>query len=227
MAIENNTEMIDVFDENQSEIGTNQEFDWANLGKYRDDNLKRKNSKNRIIFIGDSITEEWGNSNPNFFHRNHFVNRGIGGQTTPQMLVRFKPDAVHLNPKMIIINGGTNDIAGNTGPSTPEMIIDNICSMAEIAIKNNINVALSSILPVYKYPWNEKIVDPPGTISLVNSALVDYCRKNTLLYIDYYSKMVDEKKGLISDYGYDGVHPTKDGYDVMEKVVKDSISETV
>ena len=143
------------------------------------------------------------------------------------MLIRFKPDTIHLSPKMIIINAGTNDIAGNTGPSTPEMVIDNICSMAEIAIKNNIDVALSSILPVYKYPWNDQIVDPPKTISLINSTLAEYCKKNNLIYIDYYSSMADDKKGLKPAYGHDGVHPTKEGYGVMEKIVKDTVPGTV
>ena len=143
------------------------------------------------------------------------------------MLIRFKPDAVHLDPKMIVINGGTNDIAGNTGPSTPEMIIDNLCSMAEIAIKNNIDVALTTILPVYKYPGNDEVADPPKIISFINSALEEYCKKNSLICVDYYSSMVDGKKGLKSEYGNDGVHPTKEGYEVMEKAIKNVIPGTV
>ena len=143
------------------------------------------------------------------------------------MLIRLKPDAVHLDPKMIVIDGGTNDIAGNKGPSTPEMIIDNLCSMAEIAIKNNIDVALTTILPVYKYPGNDEVADPPKISSFINSALEEYCKKNSLIYIDYYSSMVDEKKGLKSEYGNDGVHPTKEGYDVMEKAIKNVIPGTV
>ena len=206
------------------------DLDWANLEKYKGANLELKKSnsgKDRIVFIGDSITEGWSNFSPEFFQQNNFVNRGIGGQTTPQMLIRLKPDAVHLDPKMIVINGGTNDIAGNTGPSTPEMIIDNICSMAEIAIKNNIDVALTTILPVYKYPGNDEVADPPKIISFINSALEEYCKKNSLIYVDYYSSMVDEKKGLKSEYGNDGVHPTKEGYDVMEKAIKNVIPGTV
>lgn len=206
------------------------DLDWANLEKYKEANqelIKSNSGKDRIVFIGDSITEGWSDSNPQFFQKNNFVNRGISGQTTPQMLIRFKPDAVWLDPKMIVINAGTNDIAGNTGPSTPEMIINNICSMAEIAIKNNIDVALSTILPVYKYPWNHEVSDPPKIISFINSALEKYCKKNRLSYIDYYSSVVDEKKGLKLEYGNDGVHPTKEGYDMMEKVVKDIIPGTV
>jgi len=206
------------------------DLDWANLEKYKEANqelIKSSPGKDRIVFIGDSITEGWSDSNPQFFQKNNFVNRGISGQTTPQMLIRFKQDAVWLDPKMIVINAGTNDIAGNTGPSTPEMIINNICSMAEIAVKNNIDVALSTILPVYKYPWNDEVPDPPKIILFINSALEEYCKKNRLIYIDYYSSVVDEKKGLKSEYGNDGVHPTKEGYDMMEKVVKDVIPGTV
>ncbi len=136
--------------------------DWANLKKYKEANqelIKSHSDRDRTVFIGDSITESWSDFSPEFFQKNNFVNRGISGQTTPQMLIRLKQDAVRLGPKMIVINAGTNDIAGNTGPSTPEMIIDNICSMAEIAIKNNIDVVLSTILPVYKYPGNDEVID--------------------------------------------------------------------
>ena len=200
--------------------------DWPNLAKYREANENLKNSSSggdRIVLVGDSITEGWTEFNPKFFQENNMINRGISGQTTPQMLIRFKQDAVHLNPKIIIINGGTNDIWGNTGPSTPDMIIDNLCSMAEIAAKNDINVALSTILPVYKYPERDDIIDPPKTIFLINSVLLDYCKKNGLIFLDYYTPMVDDKKGLSSDYGTDGVHPNKDGYNVMENVVREAI----
>ena len=205
---------------------TDTHTDWPNLAKYREANENLKNSSSggdRIVLVGDSITEGWTEFNPEFFQENNMINRGISGQTTPQMLIRFKQDAVHLNPKIIIINGGTNDIWGNTGPSTPEMIIDNLCSMAEIAAKNDINVALSTILPVYKYPERDDIIDPPKTISLINSVLLGYCKKNGLTFLDYYTPMVDEKKGLNSDYGTDGVHPNKEGYNVMENVVREAI----
>jgi len=200
-----------------------EELDWANLSKYHEENQKLMVSKknlNRIVFIGDSITEGWYDSDPNFFLKNNFINRGISGQTTHHMLARFRPDAIKLNPKMIIINAGTNDIAGNTGPVTPEMIIDNIYSMVDIAIRNNIDVSLSSILPVYKYPWNENVKNPPKIISFINSNLKKFCKDNGLIYIDYYSSMVDKKKGLKSIYGYDGVHPTRSGYKVMQKIIK-------
>ena len=204
--------------------------DWPNLAKYRKANEKLKGTSsggNRIVLVGDSITEGWTEFNPGFFQENNMVNRGISGQTTPQMLIRLKQDAIHLDPKIIIINGGTNDIWGNTGPSTPEMIIDNLCSMAEIASKNNIQVVLSTILPVYQYPDRDDIIDPPKTISFINSVLQDYCNKNSLAFLDYFSPMADEKKGLRSDYGTDGVHPNKQGYSVMEQVAREPISGIV
>ena len=204
--------------------------DWPNLAKYRKANEELKGSssrEDRIVLVGDSITEGWTEFNPGFFQENNMVNRGISGQTTPQMLIRLKQDAIHLDPKIIIINGGTNDIWGNTGPSTPEMIIDNLCSMAEIASKNNIQVVLSTILPVYQYPERDDIIDPPKTISFINSVLQDYCKKNSLAFLDYFSPMADEKKGLRSDYGTDGVHPNKQGYSVMEQVVRETISGIV
>ena len=200
--------------------------DWPNLAKYRKANEKLKGTSsggNRIVLVGDSITEGWTEFNPGFFQENNMVNRGISGQTTPQMLIRLKQDAIHLDPKIIIINGGTNDIWGNTGPSTPEMVIDNLCSMAEIASKNNIQVVLSTILPVYQYPDRDDIINPPNTISLINSVLQDYCKENGLTFLDYFSPMADEKKGLWSDYGTDGVHPNKQGYNVMEQVVRETI----
>ena len=204
--------------------------DWPNLAKYRKANEKLKGTSsggNRIVLVGDSITEGWTEFNPGFFQENNMVNRGISGQTTPQMLIRLKQDAIHLDPKIIIINGGTSDIWGNTGPSTPDMIIDNLCSMAEIASKNNIQVVLSTILPVYQYPDRDDIIDPPKTISFINSVLQDYCNKNSLAFLDYFSPMADEKKGLRSDYGTDGVHPNKQGYSVMEQVVRETISGIV
>ena len=125
--------------------------------------------------------------------------------------------------KLIIINAGTNDIAANTGPATPEMIIDNITSMAEIGLKNSINVALSTILPVFKYSWNENIINVPEKISSINKILKKYSENNNIQFIDYYSPMVDGQKGLMSAYGTDGVHPTKEGYKVMADILRNTI----
>jgi len=133
-----------------------EEMDWANLNKYKEENRKISSQlfdENRIVFFGDSITEQWLEIVPDFFLKNNYINRGIGGQTTPQMLIRFRNDVIKLNPSVVHILAGTNDIAGNTGPTTLDMILDNIISMVELAKVNNIKVLLSSVLPVYDYPW--------------------------------------------------------------------------
>ena len=152
MTLENDIRMDRLDKTKEAATKVNESLDWPNLMKFRKENdeIRKTGLKVKIVFMGDSITEGWSLSDPIFFKKNSFVNRGIGGQTSPQMLLRFKQDAIHLNPNMVIINAGTNDIAENTGPSNQEMIIDNITSMAEICIKNNIDVALSTILPVFK-----------------------------------------------------------------------------
>ena len=216
--------------ENDIRIATTQaeNSDWANLGYYEERNrelgLPDENEK-RIVFMGDSITEEWGNLYPEFFSGNYYINRGIGGQTTPQMLIRFKPDAIDLKPYAIIILAGTNDIAGNTGPSTVRMITDNIFSMAELAIAYEIKVVLASILPVYQYPWVDDVLDPLSVIDSINSKIKDYVENKGLLYLDYYSSMVDDRKGLKSDYTSDGVHPNEAGYKVMSAIADEIISQ--
>jgi lysophospholipase L1-like esterase len=224
MTLENDIRMERLDKTKEAAAQTNEELDWPNLKRFQKENEEvMKSDNDKIVFMGDSITEGWAVSNPAFFKKNNFINRGIGGQTTPQMLIRFKQDAIHLNPKMVIINGGTNDIAENNGPSTPEMIIDNITAMAEICSKNKITVALSTITPVYSYSWNKEVIDVPGKISQVNSSLKKYSNQNNIPFIDYYSAMVDGQKGLLSAYGSDGVHPTKEGYKVMVDVLKNTI----
>ena len=216
--------------ENDIRIATTQaeNSDWANLGYYEKRNrelgLPDENEK-RIVFMGDSITEEWGNLYPEFFSGNYYINRGIGGQTTPQMLIRFKPDAIDLKPYAIIILAGTNDIAGNTGPSTVRMITDNIFSMAELAIAYEIKVVLASILPVYQYPWVDDVLDPLSVIDSINSKIKEYVENKGLVYLDYYSSMVDDRKGLKLDFTGDGVHPNEAGYKVMSVIADEIISQ--
>ena len=211
---------------NQTDLAIDN-LDWPNLAYYRDQNKILNNSeknKNQVVFMGDSITEGWSNFCAEFFKRNNFINRGISGQTTPQMLIRFRPDVVDLSPRAVIILGGTNDIAGNTGPSTTKMITDNIFSMAEIGAKNNIPVFLSSVLPVYKYIWNLSIENPSKKILKLNEKINGYAKSNDLVYIDYYSSMVDERGGLKKEFSGDGVHPNKDGYDIMSNIVSSAIN---
>ena len=202
-----------------------QETDWANFDKYKEDNLKLglpTQDENRVVFMGNSITQGWGEENPEFFEGKSYINRGISGQTTPQMLVRFRPDVVNLKPKAVVILAGTNDIAGNTGPSTLEMIEDNIASMVEIAKANNIKVVLCSVLPAYDYPWKPGL-EPAQKIVDLNKWIKDYAKKNEISYVDYFTPMADRRNGLKKEYSEDGVHPNLAGYKVMEPLVEKAI----
>jgi len=203
--------------------------DWANLNHYKNKNAKiglPSPKENRIVFIGNSITESWGNINPEFFVKKSYVNRGIGGQTTPQILLRFKTDAIDLKPKVIVILAGTNDIAENTGPITLEKINKNIISMAELAKKNDIIVILSSVLPAFDYPWKPGL-QPAEKIVALNGMIKSYADKNEIIYLDYYSAMVDKRKGLKDAYTYDGVHPNKAGYQVMTPLAEKAIARAL
>jgi lysophospholipase L1-like esterase len=203
--------------------------DWANLKKYQNDNSSLKPveiGQKRTIFMGDSITEFWPILYPQFFTGKPYVNRGISGQTTPQMLIRFRPDVIALKPSLVVIMAGVNDIAGNTGPSTLEMITDNIFSMAELAKANQIKVILCSVLPAYDFSWNKGSF-PAEKIVNLNNIIKEYAQANGILYLDYYSAMVDERKGLNATYSEDGVHPNKAGYEVMAPLAEKAITEVL
>ncbi len=205
----------------------NKSLDWPNLSRYQDENRSvgiPEKGKQRVVFMGDSITEEWSNLYADYFDTEGYINRGIGGQTTPQMLIRFKPDVIDLEPDIVVILAGTNDIAGNTGPSNVKMITDNIFSMAELARAHQIKVVLSSILPVFEYEWAKEIKDVPATIDSVNDELKKYVNDHGLVYLDYFSPMVDQRKGLNKDYTYDGVHPNQDGYILMSSLAEKVLS---
>jgi lysophospholipase L1-like esterase len=197
--------------------------DWAHLKLYEKENeqLKKIADPNRVVFMGNSITQGWSNFDASFFSVNPFVNRGIGGQTSPQMLIRFKPDVVNLNPKAVVILAGINDIAENTGPVTIENIAENIISMAEIAKANEIKVFICSTLPAIDFPWSPGM-DPGPKVVKLNSILKNYCDSNNIPYVDYFSAMSDEKGGLkVPEYttADDLVHPNLAGYKVMEKII--------
>jgi lysophospholipase L1-like esterase len=203
--------------------------DWANLAKYRDANSRLAppaNNENRVVFMGNSITEGWQQYFGTMFAGKPYINRGIGGQTTPQMLVRFRPDVVALKPKVVVILAGTNDIAGNTGPSTLEMIEDNLASMAEIARANRIKVILSSVLPVFDYPWKPGLEPAPKIIAL-NKWMKDYAKKHGDIYLDYHSAMADERGGMRSGLASDGVHPNEAGYRVMAPLAERAIEKAL
>lgn len=203
--------------------------DWPNLAKYKDDNIKiglPKSDENRIVFMGNSITEAWGRVNPDFFEGKSYINRGISGQTTPQMLVRFRADVVNLKPKVVVILAGTNDIAENTGPSTLEMIENNIASMVEIAKANKIKVVLCSVLPAYDYPWKPGL-NPSEKIVNLNKWIKDHATKNGISYVDYFTPMADERNGLKKEFSEDGVHPNQKGYVVMTPLVEKAIADAL
>ncbi|MBE7640271.1 acylhydrolase [Salegentibacter sp. BLCTC] len=204
------------------------EQDWANLKKYATQNRKlmKTQSYPKVVFMGNSITEGWVNAQPDFFSENNYLGRGIGGQTTPQMLIRFMPDVVKLKPKAVVILAGTNDIAGNTGFSSVEMITNNIEAMAQLGKANNIKVILTSILPVYDYPWRPGL-QPVKKIAEINSWMKKYAAENQHTYLDLFSVLKDEKEGLPKKYSKDGVHPNLAGYKLMAPLTKKAILEAM
>lgn len=201
--------------------------DWPYLNKYKIANALLENTfseKDRIVFMGDSITEFWTTLCPEFFVEKNYINRGISGQTTPQMLVRFRADVINLKPKLVVLLAGANDIAENTGHSSLEMITNNIFSMAELAEAHDIKVILCSVLPALFFPWNTKI-HPVEKILNLNKMIQKYATEKEHFYLDYYSAMVDKNKGLTEDYSDDGMHPNKTGYLVMNTIVEEAITK--
>lgn len=194
-----------------------QQNDWAQFGRYAEAN-KTVKTPTRVVFMGNSITDGWWGADSLFFKNNRFIGRGIGGQTTAQMLVRFRADVINLQPKAVVILAGTNDIAQNNGYIAPENILGNIISMAELAKANNIDVVLCSILPAYEYGWR-KGLEPADKIIALNKMIKAYADKNNLTYVDYHSALKDERNGLPEKYSKDGVHPTMEGYKVMEDMI--------
>lgn len=176
--------------------------DWANLQRYKAENeqlLIQKVPKNRIVFMGNSITEGWSNFQPTFFDNYTRINRGISGQTTPQMVLRFRQDVLQLQPKIVVILAGTNDIAQNTGPITLDEIAGNIFTMCELAKQNHIQIIICSVLPALDYPWRTGL-EPAQKIIELNKKLKKYAFENNITYVDYFSAMVDDKNGLLAKY---------------------------
>jgi lysophospholipase L1-like esterase len=176
--------------------------------------------------MGDSITEFWSITDSEYFAGKPYVNRGISGQTTPQMLIRFRADVIALKPAIVVILAGINDIAGNTGPATLDMIANNIFSMAELAKANNIKVILCSVLPAYDFSWKPN-QNPAEKVVALNKMIKNYADANGILYLDYFSAMKDERNGLKTAYSEDGVHPNKLGYQVMAPLAEKAITEVL
>ena len=203
--------------------------DWASLKRYQKENTELKTlakNENRIVFMGNSITQHWKEKDSVFFQINPYLCRGISGQTTPQMLIRYRQDVIALQPKIVVILAGTNDIAGNTGPSTLEMIMDNLTSMTEIAKANGIKVILCSVLPAYDYPWH-KGLEPNIKIPKLNAMINAYCKKSNTLYLVYFLAMADDKNGMKDELTTDGVHCTTEGYKLMETMVQEAIGKVL
>ncbi|MGB0790078.1 MAG: GDSL-type esterase/lipase family protein, partial [Flavobacteriaceae bacterium] len=171
-----------------------------------------------VVFMGNSITQGWVDMRPHFFIENSFVNRGISGQTTPQMLLRFRQDVIDLKPKAVVILAGINDIAENTGPISLEDIAANIESMIELSIVHGIHPLVCSVLPANNFPWRPEILPREKVIKL-NELLLALSEKHQATYVDYYTSTVDTEGGLKSDLGYDTVHPNDKGYKVLEPII--------
>lgn len=203
--------------------------DWPNLRRYADANANLAppaKDEDRVVFMGDSITDGWRLAEQ--FPKKPYVNRGISGQTTPQMLIRFRPDVIAHNPQVVVILAGTNDIAGNTGPMTVEMVQDNIASMADLAQANGISVVLSSVLPVHDYgPRKMTPGRPPALILKLNEWMKNFCAKKGHVYLDYFSAMVDDKGFLKAELANDGLHPNAAGYKIMVPLAEAAIQEAL
>lgn len=208
-----------------------QEFNkLINLDRYAEANAALPapaKGEKRVVFIGNSITDGWPNAHPDFFKSNNYVGRGISGQTSPQLLSRFRQDVLNLKPVAVLINIGTNDVAQNTGPYNEEFTLGNIMSMAELADANGIKVILSSVTPAGEYPWRKEIKDVPQKIMSLNAKIKAYAKEKGFSYIDYFSVMCDENNALKSNLGSDGVHPNEEGYKIMEATAKKVIDKVI
>lgn len=199
--------------------------DWAKFHRYKkaNDTLKKPV---KVVFLGNSITDGWYSRRPGFFDENGFIGRGISGQTTSEMLVRFQSDVIDLKPEVVVILAGTNDLARNNGVISHEHILQNIRSMCELARFHKIRPVLCSILPAYQFRWNKEL-KPAEEIKAVNKMIEEYAKRNRFAYVDYYSALVDERGGLPEQYSKDGVHPTPEGYAVMEPIVLRTVRKYV
>jgi lysophospholipase L1-like esterase len=199
--------------------------DWFGFNRYKDDNeqIKAVGNYPEVVFMGNSITEYWAYYHPEFFKDNNFCGRGISGQTSSQMLVRFTADVVELHPKAVVIMAGTNDVAHNDYYVEPEKVVVNIIAMCIIAKTNGIIPIISSIPPCSEFPWRKEIITPGQTIVNINKNLKEYAEKNDIVYVDYHSALADENLGLPKSLSDDGCHPNPDTYFTMESLVLEAI----
>jgi lysophospholipase L1-like esterase len=204
-------------------------LDWNQLGRYHEDNQrlqKLPKEPSRVVFFGDSITDMW--KLQQYFPDKPYVNRGISGQTTPQMLVRMYPDVINLNPAVLVVLAGTNDIAQNTGPQSAEMIQDNFRAMTELAREHNIAVVLCSLLPISDYEERKQSLQrPPADILQLNDWLKGYAGQIRAVYVDYFSGLVDSSGFFKAGLSNDGLHPNDKGYAIMTALVQAGIDKAL
>ena len=203
--------------------------DWGGLQRFAAANATLAEpaaGQPRVVLMGDSITEEWLRLRPDFFSSNGFVGRGISGQVSAQMLVRFRQDVIDLKPAVVVINAGTNDVAENHGPYSEDFAFGNIVSMTELAQANGIAVVLTSVLPAAAFRWRPAITDAADKIAALNVRIKAYAEAQGIPYVDYYTPMVvsDPSRALNPAYSNDGVHPVPAGYEVMEPLVMEAIA---
>jgi len=201
--------------------------DWPNLARYREDNAKVAAGTTTVVLMGDSITDGWGRRYGKFFPGKPYLNRGISGQTTPQMLLRFRADVLAHKPKAVVILAGTNDIAGNTGPMTLEEIEGNLQSMAELARANGIRVVLSSVMPVCDYIRPQTERRPMEKIKALNAWIQSYAAQHKHVYLDYFTPMLDGQGMFKKELTYDGLHPNEAGYEVMLPLAEKAIAQAL
>ena len=204
--------------------------DWANFKRYENANKEVKalpQSQRKVVFMGNSITDNWANRHPDFFKENGYVGRGIGGQTTYQMVLRFYEDVVNLHPKAVVINGGTNDIAQNNHVYVEDRTFQNIVTMCQIAKANGIKVILTSITPCDHYTWRPDITNVVEKIKSLNARIKEYAKKNKFQYVDYWTEMANEQGAMRDGISEEGCHPNAAGYAVMGPLVKKAIKKVV
>ena len=207
-----------------------QGLDWANFGRYQEANQEVKalpQAERKAVFMGNSITQNWASRRPGFFKDNGYIGRGISGQTTYQMVLRFYEDVVALHPKVVVINGGTNDIAYNNHPYVEDRTLQNIITMAQMAKAYGIRVILTSVTPCGQYRWRKEVTDAAEKIKSLNARIRDYAKKHRFQYVDYWTAMADEQGAMREGLSDDGCHPTAEGYDIMEPMIKQAIQKVV
>lgn len=226
-----NQQRADSLQSGKPQVPVKEDFsdDWANLTKYQQENNELSaplQEENRVVFLGSSIFERWKVLSPDFFLQKPYIDRGISGQISPQLLIRFRQDVIDLKPKVVVILAGSNDIAGNTGHTTYKSIMNNIIAMTELARANKIKVILCKYLPVLDYPW-KKGIQPAQKIIALNKLIEQYAVKNNIVLLDYFTPFANAENGQKAELTLDGVHPNIAGYKIMEKVTEEAIAEAL